>query len=103
MVQFTPCQKATLGFTAGLLVIAIICPFALPPIVELVRPLAIKNGNLFEITAKSNESCEFSPGKRILLNDEQFMYCKWAPRVNATTGQKLYKSMNSRFVDASRD
>ena len=104
MAQFTPCQKATLSLTGGLLVIAIIFPFALPPIVELVKPFAlstnvISNGNRIEITVKSNDSCKFSLGKKIFLNDQPFMYCQLAALVNATTAQKLCKTMNSRFVD----
>ena len=100
MAQFTPCLKATLGITCGLLVIAIITPFALPPILELVKPFAesVSNRNQKEIRVKSNDSCEFSVGKKILLNEQQFMYCKLGTRVNATTAEKLCKSMNSRLL-----
>ena len=93
-----------MGVTAGLLVVAIICPFALRPIVKLVKPFALSsdvifNGNQIEIAVKSNDYCTFFLEKKILLNDQQFMYCQLEALVNATTAQKLCQSVNSRFLE----
>ena len=108
MPKFSPCQKTILGITAGLLVIAIICPFVLPKIVALVNQFSIAepvyNGNQTEISVKSNDSsCHFFLSNTIVLNEQQFMFCQLAFPANAITARKVCQGFNSRFVNGRND
>ena len=104
MAQFLPCQKTLLGITAGLVVLAIISPFVIPKIFELTRSFAVAMPNdsqreIVPVVESHDSSCNFSLENTIVLNEQQFMYCQWAPRANAIMARKVCQRFNSRFVD----
>ena len=82
-----------------LILIAILTPFTLPKIVEVISSLSKSNETNVKKTNNPQEAllkCNITRRKTVMLDEKRFKYCQVLEYVNASMAKQTCERLNAR-------